>query len=241
MTGHCSNCGKVWTLDTAQGVCQWCGKQGVCQTSRTQASRSIKSRGEKRQATDNGGGYDQLPEPYLTFHNVASRYSHKAPAQDRGDLLHDIIVALADVARRKPLTEPAMYRIASLTRADYWRAHYKLTNGIDCGSCSKAQRRKCKEHWLYGECPKAIKLEYFSKPVTDSEGNITELGELIADDHAIDLDDWLDAKAFRLGLPQRLIGIAHKRREGIPLDRKERTYLNHYQTRQLKKYQKALF
>jgi len=241
MTGHCSKCGKIWTLDTAQGVCQWCGKEAVCQTSRKQVSRTIKSRSKKRQAPIDSGGYERLPEPYLTYYNVASRYSHKAPAQDRGDLLHDIIIALAEVARHKPLTKPAMYRIASITVVNYWRAQYKLTKGIDCGSCSKTQRRYCKEHWLYGECPKAIKLEYLSKPMVDSEGNITELGELIADDKAIDLVAKLDAEAYLLNFPQKLIAIAYKRREGIPLDRKERTYFNHYQTRQLKKYQKALF
>ena len=149
MIGHCSNCGKIWTLDTAQGVCQWCGQQATCQTSRTQALRSIKSRGKKRQAPDNGNGYDQLDGEWLTYYEVASRFSHKAQAQDRGDLLHDIMVTLADVANHKPLTEPTMYRIASITVADYWRAQYKLTKGIDCGSCSKAQRRKCKEDWLY--------------------------------------------------------------------------------------------
>ena len=239
--GHCSLCHRVWPLTEPQGVCRWCGKTATCQTATSSPRREHSRRRKREQSNGIGNGYDQLPDPYLTFYKVASRYSYKAPAQDRGDLLHDIMVALADVASQKSLTEPAMYRIASVTVADYWRTHYKLTNGIDCGSCSKAQRRKCREHWLYGECPKAIKLEYLSKPVTDSEGNITELGELIADDHAIDLDSWLDAKAFRLGFPQRLIAIAHKRRGGIPLDRKERTYFNHYQSRQLKKYQKALF
>ena len=143
MTGHCSKCGKIWTLDTAQGICQWCGKQATCQTSRTRL-RSIKSRGTKRQAADNGGGYDQLPEPELTYYNVAKRYNHKALAPDQEDLLHDIIIALADVASHKTLTKPAMYRIASVTVANYWRTHYKLTSGIDCGSCSKAQRRECR-------------------------------------------------------------------------------------------------
>jgi len=238
MTGHCSKCGKIWTLDTAQGVCQWCGQQATCQTSQAQA-RSIKARarGMPRQAPDNGGGYDRLPEPYFTYHKVASRYSHKAPAQDRGDLIHDTIIALADVARHKTLTRPAMYRIASVTVANYWRTHYKLTSGIDCGSCSKAQRRKCKEGYLYNQCPKAIKLEYLSKPMIDSEGNITELGELIADDKAIDLDQWVDAKAFRLGCPQRLIDIAHKIREKQGLTATESRYLYKFR----KKHQKALF
>jgi hypothetical protein len=112
-------------------------------------------------------------------------------AEDRDDLLHDIILTLADVERNnghKPFTEAVMYRIASRCVADYWRKHYKLTNGLDCGSCSQKQRAKCKEDYLYTECPKAIKLESLNKPIIDSEGNVTELGELIADDKALDLD-----------------------------------------------------
>ncbi len=64
--------------------------------------------------------------------------------------------------------------------------------------------------YLYSECPKAIKLESLDKPITDNDGNLTELGELIADDQAIDLDAWLDSKTFLTGCPQRLIEIAHK-------------------------------
>jgi hypothetical protein len=170
--------------------------------------RSIKSRsnGRKRQAPSNGNGYDQLTGDWLTYYQVASRFSHKAQARDREDLLHDIMVTLADVARNnghKPFTEVAMYRVASVTVADYWRAQYRLTNGLDCGSCSKAQRRKCHKDWLYTDCPKAIKLEYLSQPIANDDGNLTELGELIADDKAIDLDAWLDSKTFLTGCPQR--------------------------------------
>jgi hypothetical protein len=148
------------------------------------------------------------------------------------------MITLADVARNnghKPLTEPAMYRIASYEVADYWRAQYKLTNGLDCGSCSKAQRAKCRSEWLYSECPKAIKLDYLSKPITDSEGNLTELGELIADDKAIDLDAWLDAKTFEQGCPQRLIAIGYKIRQAIPLDAKDKMYLQRFRQREQKR------
>ena len=95
-------------------------------------------------------------------------------------MLDDIMIVLADVASNnghKPFTEPAMYRVASITVVHYWRAQYKLTNGLDCGSCSKAQRKECKEHELYSECPKAIKLEYLSKPITDSDGNLIRILE----------------------------------------------------------------
>ena len=148
------------------------------------------------------------------------------------------MITLADVASsngHKPLTEPAMYRIASVTVVHYCRAQHKLTNGLGCGSCSKAQRHKCREDDLYGECPKAIKLEYLSKPITDSEGNITEFGELIADDKAIDLDQWLDAKTFTSGCPQRLIGIAHRRVKGLPVDNADKLYLGKWRKREEKR------
>jgi len=150
ITGHCSRCGKIWTLETRQGVCRWCGKLATCQAQRTQALRSIKSsrkRGQ-RQAPSNDNGYDQLDGEWLTYYKVASRFAHKAKAQDTEDLLHDIILTLA-VAKRnnghKPFTEAVMYRIASRSVADYWRRHYKLTMGLDCGHCSKDQRHKCRE------------------------------------------------------------------------------------------------
>ena len=169
---------------------------------------------------------------------VADRFQYKAKWQDREDFRQDIIIRLAQVARNnghKPFTDRAMYRVASYVVADYWRTQYKITNGLDCGSCSKAQRRKCREDDLYRECPKAIKLEYLSKPIIDSEGNITELGELIADDKAIDLDAWLDDKTFLLGCPMRLIEIATKINDGIPLATKDRMYLMRYRRQEQKR------
>ena len=133
---------------------------------------------------------------------VADRFQYKAIPQDRQDLKHSIILRLAQVANNnghRPFTEATMCRIASFVVSDYWRTRYKFTNGLDCGVCGKVQRAKCRKEELYSECPKAIKLEYLSKPIIDSEGHITELGELIADDNAIDLDAWIDARTFLLG------------------------------------------
>ena len=168
---------------------------------------------------------------------VADRFQYKAKWQDREDLRQDIILRLAQVARNnghKPFTDRAMIRVASYVVADYWRTQYKLTNGLDCGSCSKAQRQKCREDDLYRECPKAIKIESLSKPIIDSEGNITELGELITDDKAIDLDAWLDNKTFLLGFPKRLIDIAHKIKQGQALTNRERQYLWYWRKREQK-------
>jgi hypothetical protein len=148
------------------------------------------------------------------------------------------MITLADVARNnghKPFTELAMYRVASVTVTHYWRSQYRLANGLDCGSCSKAQRQKCRAEWLHSDCPKAIRLESLDKPIADDDGNLTELGELIADDHAIDLDAWLDADTFLSGCPQRLIGIAYKIHDGQALTNKEHQYLWRFRQREQKR------
>jgi hypothetical protein len=156
---------------------------------------------------------------------------------DQEDLLHDIILALDIVAQRKreaglPFSEAAMYRTAEHVKDHYWYDLRKRTSGLDCGHCSKAQRHKCKEGWLYPDCPKAIKMESLNKPIIDSEGNITEFGDLIADDKAIDLDAWVDTRTVFLGLPQRLKRIALKLRDGEQLTGAEKFYLHKWRKRE---------
>ncbi len=233
--GYCNRCHKVWTLNERQGVCSWCLKPASCITA-TSKPRPLKSRSNhRRKQAINGNGYDQLTGEYLTYYKVASRFSGKVREQDKSDVLHDIIITLANVERNnghKPFTEAGMYRIASRTVALYWRNHYKYTNGLTCGNCSKAQRRKCKENYLYGSCPKAINLESLDKPVIDADGNTTDLGNLIADDKALDLEAWVDARTFLLGCPDRLITIAFKRMEGTPLEPKDQEYLRRFRLRE---------
>ncbi len=239
MTGHCSQCRKIWTLETEQGLCQWCGKLAVCQTNRAQALHSLQSRsnGSKRQAESNHNGYDHLEGKWVAYCKVASRFTDRVKAEDKEDILHTIIANLADVERNnryKPFTEAVMYRIASRTIADYWFSHYSFNNGLDCKHCSKAQRHKCKEDGLYTECAKAMKLESLNRPIIDSEGNITELGESIADDKALDLDAWVDARTFLLGFPQRLLMIAQKLDNGESLAVADRKYLCKWRKREQK-------
>ncbi len=168
---------------------------------------------------------------------VADRFQYKARREDREDLRQDIIVRLADVERNnghKPFTELAMLRIASFTVAEYWRTYYRRTHGISCGECNQRQRKECRKH-NYAECPRAIKVESLSKPIVDSEGNITELGELIADDRAIDLDQWLDKATFLLGYPARLIEIVKKKASGQALTNKDHQYLWRFRQREQKR------
>ena len=237
--GHCSQCGKVWTLEKEQGVCQWCGHLAVCQSSQTKP-RSIKSsrRRKQRQADHNGNGYDQLDGEWLTYYKVASRFNHKAKAEDTEDLLHTIILTLAVAERNnghQPFTEATMYRIASRAVADYWFDHYRINNGLDCRHCSKAQRAKCKEDWLYPTCPKAIKLEYLSKPILDGEGNLTELGELIADPKSLDFNAWDSDSLWQIGYKPRLVEIALKLDKGEALTPADSRYLYKFRSGERKR------
>jgi len=187
---------------------------------------------------ENPLSYDRLNGEWAQWFRTAQRFEHKVPAQDRGDIRHSIILELALARSRdgnKPFSEAMMCRIASCVVADYWRKQYKLTNGLDCGSCSQKQRAKCKEGYLYSECPKAIKIESLSKPITDADGNVTELGDTIADDKAIDLGAWLDARTFLLSFPNRLVQIAHKRLDGTPLDKKDQKYLERFRRQEQKR------
>jgi len=234
LQGHCSQCLKVWTLTEPQGVCQWCGKSATCQTTTTRPRRETIRRRKREQSNGIGNGYDQLPEPYLTYYKVALPFAKSVPTQDGEDLLHTIIMTLADVAHNGELSEAAMYRIASRTRADYWREHYKHTNGLDCGHCSNQQRKKCRKDWLYPECQKAIKIERLSKPVTDADGNLTELGNLIADDTALDIPQWLERNEQLLHSPDRVLAIAGKIQDGETLTQVERNYLWRFRQREQK-------
>ena len=187
-----------------------------------------------------GNGYDQLDGEWLLYYKVAVKFCHKVRFEDTDDILHTIILNLAVAGRNnghKPDNPSWMYRIASFTIAQYWRDYYKRVNGIDCGHCSNQQRKKCKRDDLYSECPRAIRIESLSKPIVDENGQISELGDLIADNKALDLADWTDINTFIRGLPQRLIDIAEKRREGIPLKPKEQEYLRRFRL----KHQKTLF
>jgi hypothetical protein len=228
--GHCSRCRRVWSLETEQGVCQWCGKPATCQTTRTTALRSLKSssRRAERQTRPAGSGYEQLSGQWLTYYNVALRHASKVMPQDCEDVLHDIILTLARVERNNghdPFTEGTMHRIASRCVYHYWYDHYRIHNGLDCKHCSKAQRAKCKEDWSYRECSKAIKLERLEKPILDNEGNLTELGELIADPASLDLDAWDRDTAWQIGYRRRLVAIALKLDRGEALSKTDRQYL----------------
>ena len=145
---------------------------------------------------------------------IANKFQHKAKAADREDLRQEIILRLAEVASNnghKPFTEGAMVRVAGYTVMAYWRDLMRKPTILS----------------LNGE-------------LDDGDGDTTELWQTLADDRAIDLESWQDAKRWLLGCPKRLVMIAYKRCIGKPLNDKERRYFNRQREKELKKYQPAL-
>jgi hypothetical protein len=207
--------------------------------------RSIKSRsnGHKRQAEPNHNGYDQLTGDWALFYKVTGYFVKHILYDDREDFLHDTILEMAKVKAKyeligKPLTEAGLMRVASYEVKGYWRNYFRELNGIDCGNCSKTQRQKCRGDELQSQCPKYRELISLDTDIDDGDGDKVTFAEFIADDKAIDLDGWLDANAILHSLPKRLIQIGYKRYSGIPLDRKDQSYLSVYRKRH---QQKVLF
>jgi hypothetical protein len=156
---------------------------------------------------ENPLSYDRLDGEWLNWYQVAHRFEHKVPAQDRGDIKHNIILELAKARARdgKPIPIPRAYRIASLVVALYWRQ----------------ETRK----------PTILSL---NSEIANGDGDTTALIETIADDKAIDLSAWLDAKTWLLGCPIRLVQIAYKKLAGETLNSYERLYLYRFRKREQK-------
>ena len=178
-------------------------------------------------------GYDQLQGDWGLFYKIARYFIHKVRFADSEDFLHDLMLEMAKVkasyeAKGKPLTEAGLMRVASYELSDYWVKQRRLTTWLDCGNCSKEQRRKCREELLYSECPKFHQLVSLDATVNSPDGEPSELIQFIADDKAIDLDAWVDARRILRGLPRRLVQIGYKRYSGLPLNGKEQDYLNHW-------------
>jgi hypothetical protein len=187
-----------------------------------------------------GNGYDQLQGDYALFYKVAKRFTYKVRREDSEDFLHDLFLKFAKVkaiyiAKGKELTEGGLMRVAKYELAGYWRKYYHKINGIDCGRCSNKQREKCKDWFLYPDCPRAVKMERLDQLVEDGNGDATPLHELIADDNAVDVVARLQARLTLDSYPHRFVKLAYKRYAGYALNSTERNYYR----RELKKAQKS--
>ncbi len=74
-----------------------------------------------------------------------------------------------------------------------------------------------------------------NETVDDGDGNETELYHMLADDKAIDIEAWLDAKLWLYRAPPRLVKIAYKKVSGLPLADSEKHYLERFRKNGQKK------
>jgi hypothetical protein len=145
---------------------------------------------------------------WVKYSEVADRFQYKARFEDREDLRHNIILRLAEVASNnghKPFTIGAMIRVASYVVMEYW--HAEKRNG------------------------KVISL---NTDIGNGDGDSMELMDTIADDSALDLESWVDARTWLLGCPKRLIQIANKRVSGIALEPSDKMYLGRFRRKEQK-------
>jgi hypothetical protein len=148
------------------------------------------------------------------YTEIAKRFQSKARPEDREDLRQNIILKLAEVASNnghEPFSEGAMVRVASYTVMAYWRDLMRKPNMLSLN----------------------YKLE-------DTEGGSAELWQTLADDRALDLEAWQDAKRWLLGCPRRLINVAVKRANGEALSDTERRYFNRSRQKENRKYQLSI-
>ncbi len=143
---------------------------------------------------------------------VADRFQHKAKYQDTEDLNHTIVLSLAQAQIGLDNNGGGQLSdVAMLRVASY----------------------ECQKYW------RSIKrqLTILSLNTELNDGDGIELIDTVADDKAIDLDAWLDARTWLLGCPKRLVVVAGKRLKGIPLDAKDKMYLQRFRQRE----QESLF
>jgi hypothetical protein len=142
---------------------------------------------------------------------VATRYQYRARPEDREDLSHTIALSLADTQIRLDndgggqLSDIAMLRIASYECHRYWR-----------------------------QLKRQLTVLSLNNDVEDGDGNTTELIDTLADDKALDLSAWIDARTWLLKCSKRLILIASKRLNGAELDNKDRQYLSRFRRKEQK-------
>jgi hypothetical protein len=201
--------------------------------------------GNGNNGNGNGNGYGQLQGDWSMFYKIAKGFTRRVRPEDRQDFLHDLLLTMHKVkvkydAIGKELREAGLIRVACYEVAQYWRNKFRRINGTDCGRCTNEQRRKCKEKDLYGECPKAVKIESLDRLLTDAEGNQIELSQMIADNNAVDVSDRLDARLTLQSYPHKFVKIAYKKYAGYPLSVTERQYLYRQRSKAYKISQKSL-
>ena len=126
--------------------------------------------------------YDRLPEPWREWAKIASNFIWTLDDQwDREDLMHNIIVRVAEVAEEyrrqgKSLSKWGAIKVAEYTRLRFYRD---------------------KKRW------KRVFSVSLNSTIQDEDGYETELIQAIPDEKGINLDAWLDFKSYYQSRPPK--------------------------------------
>jgi len=127
--------------------------------------------------------YDRLEQPWRDWAKIARNFTYELDNEmDREDLMHNIIVRIAEVAEEyrrqgKPLTKWGCIRVARYTRLRFYHQ---------------------KKRW------RRVSSVSLNSPVRDSDGNETEFINTLVDQKRVDLDALIDAKSHYLKSPERV-------------------------------------
>jgi len=151
------------------------------------AERGTMTYSTHRQPRDDGHSealsYDRLDEPWRDWARIAKSFSLQLDNHmDREDLMHDIIVRLAEVAEEyrqkgKPLTKGGCIRVAQYTRLRFYDQ---------------------KKRW------RRVSSISLNSTVKDDDGNETELINTLIAHNGVELDGWIDFKIHYLKSPKRV-------------------------------------
>ena len=126
--------------------------------------------------------YGRLGQPWREWAKIARNFSYQLDDQwDREDLMHNIIVRLAEVAkvyqeRGLPFNKGACIKVAEYTRLRFYHQ---------------------KKRW------KRVFSVSLNRVIVDEDGYETEMIQTILDRDGINLDAWLDFKNYYESRPQR--------------------------------------
>ena len=126
--------------------------------------------------------YDRLEQPWQDWAKIARNFAFRMDDhQAREDLIHNIIVRVAEVAelyrqQGKPLTKWGCIRVAQYTRLRFYHQ---------------------KKRW------KRVSSVSLNSDIQDEDGYKIELVQTILDKKGIDLDCWLDFKNYYQSRPKR--------------------------------------
>jgi len=126
--------------------------------------------------------YDRLPEPWREWAKIAKNFVWQLDdQQDREDLMHNIIVRVAEVAEEYRRQGRSLSKWGAIKVAEYTRLRFYHQ----------------KKRW------KRVSSVSLNSVIQDEDGYETEMIQTLVDQKRLDLDAWLDFKNYYQNSPEK--------------------------------------